>query len=149
MTDKGRGGGRNGPVPQRHRSVQTQLVDDTREFTRHLHGRLDRINGHEDDAEQAGRDAASNRFDTHVHVLGTFERIEEGQDPGVGGRVAKPTERALDEGGNDAPVKAGNATIRINGPQGLGESRAVAILVIDLLSVGLVRIAGQQEWREC
>jgi hypothetical protein len=73
MTDKGGGSSRNRSVPQRQRSVQTHLVDDTRKFTRHLHSRFDRIDGHEDDPEQTGRDTTGDGFNAHVHILGTFE----------------------------------------------------------------------------
>jgi hypothetical protein len=70
---------------------QAHFVHDRREFSCDLHGRLDSINGHQEDAEQSGGRGSSHRFDSHGQVFGRFQSVKSGEYSGIGSRVAKTT----------------------------------------------------------
>jgi hypothetical protein len=109
------------------------LVDDAREFTRDLHGGFDGINGHDDNPKQSGGSRGRHGFKANVNILGRFERVQGGQDTGIGRRVSKATEGTLKQCWQDASVETGDTAVGIQCAECSGKAGAVAVLVIDLL----------------
>jgi hypothetical protein len=94
MTDKRGTRRRQGSIVQCHGSIQLDLVNNRREFARHLHGCLDGINRHNDNAKHGGRGTGRHGFKANVNILGRFERIQGRQNTRIGRRVSKATEWA-------------------------------------------------------
>jgi len=97
MTDKGGTGSGQGAVVQDQRSADLHLVHDGGEFTRHLHGGFDRVDGHQEDAEEGGRRRGRHRLHPHGQITRGVHRVHGGQYPRIGRRVTETTERTLHE----------------------------------------------------
>lgn len=75
-----------------------------------LHDRLERVDRHEHDAEEAGGHGRARRLDAGVEVARGLVRVEERQRAGVGRRVAETRQRPLQQRRADAAVEAGAAS---------------------------------------
>jgi hypothetical protein len=133
VTHKGSGRRRQGTIVESQWSHDLDLVDHTREFSSDLHGRLDGINRHDDNAKECGGGRGSHGFKANVNVLGGFERIQGRQNTGIGRRVSKATEGTLKQCGKDASVETGDTAVGVECAESRGKTGAVAVLVIDLL----------------
>ena len=70
-------------------------------------------------------------LDAHGQAAGLIKAVEQGQGTLVGGRVAETREGALNQGRGQALVEAGDATVLVQGLEGLHGRRAVPVLVVD------------------
>jgi hypothetical protein len=138
--ERGTGRGQRSIV-QSQWSHDLDLVDDTRELARDLHGRFDRINRHDYDTKQGGCGTCCHGLESNVNVLGGLERIQGSQNTRIGGRVSKATERTLKQSWEDTSVETGNTTIGVECAERSGKAGSVTVLVIDLFSIMLYSIA--------
>mmetsp|Transcript_8265 Transcript_8265/g.25609 ORF Transcript_8265/g.25609 Transcript_8265/m.25609 type:complete len:221 (-) Transcript_8265:236-898(-) len=104
-----------------------------------LHGRLPRVDGHEEEAPARGGHRAEGGLDGGGEVLGLRVAVEDDERARVGGSVAEARERALHEGGDEAAVEAPDpgeaaAAVLIERADGRERPGAVAVLVVDRCS---------------
>lgn len=93
---------------------------------------FDSIHGHEENPKGGGCQTGGHGFESHIHVLGSFDIVQQGEDAGIGGRISESGQGTLNQGGQDTTIKTRNATIGINRFQSLWKGSTVAILIIDL-----------------
>ena len=65
--------------------------------TLRTHGCFDRVHGHEEYAKERRGDTARHRLEADRYILRRFDRVQERQDTGIGGRVSKSGQRSLHE----------------------------------------------------
>lgn len=98
MSHKSGTGCGQGSIVQNKGTADFHLVHNCRESPRNLHGRLDRINGHQKDSKEGGSRRSGHGFDADGQVSGAVHRVEGRQDTGIGRRVTKATKWALQQG---------------------------------------------------
>lgn len=111
--------------------IHLDLVHNITEFSSHLHGRLDSINGHEENAKTSRSCRRRHCLEADRQISGGFVGIHESHHSSIGRRVTKSREWTLYQGRQDTTVKSRNAAIGVECSESSRERDAVAVLVVD------------------